>query len=208
LVVFYGPANQMLMLFLDATPPTSPSTFWFTLAATAISLAAVIFGFLSTRLTLRANNQKDRKSEIYKILNDLYGPFNQLRQKSSLLYDKFKIGKAPNHTDGHFSTLLYLLAHGGAMQLDSNDQAILKEIIEIGNQCEKLIYDKAGLIDDEALRLIWLPKAATHYLIIRLAYQGALNGHVANFTDSTFPQEIDALLEIRIEKLHEELGGL
>ncbi len=206
----------MLYLEIQATPS---NTVWITIASMVISLAAVIISYFNTKSTLassernnltnlRAKNSEDRKDEIYKILNDLYGPFNQLRQKSNLLYQKFIMGKSPNNSNERFSTLLYLLDNDGPGKLSDNDKSLLNEIIQIGNDCEKLIFSKAGLIDAEELRTSWFPKAATHYLIIRLAFQGSLKGNSLVFKDSTFPAEIDNVIEMRIKALHAELGVL
>jgi hypothetical protein len=195
------------MLFLDAAPPTTSNTaIYISIASTVISLGAILVGIYNNRLNLKAKNKEDRKAEIYKILNDLYGPFGQLRAKSSLLYEKFKTGKKAN-TGDQFSTLMYLLEHG-LEGFSENDKALLAEIIKIGGDCEKLIVEKAGLIDDEALRKDWFPKVERHYLIIRLAYQGVLKGQSDLYQDTTFQYEIDGLIEQRIKALHEELGKL
>ena len=92
--------------------------------------------------------------------------------------------------------------------MNDNDKALLAEIIKIGEQCEKLIHDKAGLIDDETLRSEWFPKATKHFLILRLAYMGKLKGQTDLFEDSMFPFEIDGLIQNRINNLRIELKGL
>ncbi|MFA6057839.1 MAG: hypothetical protein WC756_06560 [Taibaiella sp.] len=163
----------------------------------------------NTEKLIKSKRTEERKSEIYKSLNDLYGPLYQLRQKSNLLYDKFKEGKA--NSDGlseSFSTLSYLLENDGPTDLDANDKALLKEIINIGEKCETLIQDKAGLIEDDTLRKEWFPKATKHYLILRLAHNGSLKGQSELYADSKFPIEMDELIQNRITKLQEELRGL
>lgn len=167
---------------------------------------------LSTNKEINEQNLKSklieqRKDEIYKILNELYGPLSLLRKKSSLLYEKFKIGKKTNK-DNRFSALLYLLENGGPNHLSNNDKQLLNEIIQIGASCEKLLHDKAGLIEDEVLRNEVFPNLSKHYLIIRLAYQEKLKGQTDLYEDSMFPTEVDSLIDRKIQSLHRELQNL
>lgn len=156
---------------------------------------------------LKSKIIEQRKAEIYKMLNELYGPLSLLKKKSTLLYEKFKIGKKANYK-GRYSTLLYLLENEGLQGLSKNDNALLNEIIKIGTECEKLLQDKAGLIDDEILRQDKFPKLSRHYLILRLAYAGNLHGQVELYEDSMFPSEIDGLIDKKINALHKELKEL
>src|SRR5205809_3037601 len=104
------------MILLDATNPINWVNFAASVGAAMISIVAILVGLINTKKTLHSselnikrsleastiNTDKtikskrieERKNEIYKSLNDLYGPLYQLRQKSNLLYDKFKVGKA------------------------------------------------------------------------------------------------------------------
>lgn len=219
------------MHLLDAAASSFNLTnFVATIGSVVVSILLIIFNTISTRrtienaaantsasiqaslentsATLNSKRIEERKNEIYKALNDLYGPFSQLRQKSNLLYDKFRQNKTHNTSDGRFSTLLYLLENGGPQNLPANDQILLGEIIKIGRLCERLIQSKAGLIDDEVLRTKWFPAAAKHYLIIRLAHNGSLKGSLELYKDSTFPEEISELIENRITLLKKELQDL
>lgn len=218
------------MIFIHIQNPINWVNFAASVGAACVSLAAIIFAYLNNQKTLvessiniqktleanalatdktiKSKRIEERKNEIYKSLNDFYGPLYQLRQKSKLLYDKFKVNKSANTEKGRFSTLLYLLIEGGPSKLENNDKALLSEIIKIGEQCEKLIHNKAGLIDDENLRSEWFPKATKHFLILRLAYSGRLKGQTDLFFDSMFPTEIDELIEGRINELRQELKKL
>ena len=218
------------MIFLLVQNPVNWINFTASIGSVFVSLAAIYFAFknsqkilassdiniqntlaansLNTDKTIKSKRIEERKNEIYKSLNDFYGPLYQLRQKSKLLYDKFKVNKTPNTPDSRFSTLLYLLTEGGPDKLSDNEKELLHEIIKIGEQCEKLIHDKAGLIDDENLRSEWFPKATKHFLILRLAHSGKLKGQVDLFSDSMFPIEIDELIEKRINDLRIELKNL
>jgi hypothetical protein len=218
------------LYFLDTQNPVNWINFTASALAGLVSIAAIYFGFKNNQKTLASSDTniqrtlevnttntdktikskriEERKNEIYKSLNDFYEPLFQLRQKSNLIYGKFKLNKTPNTSDGRFSTLLYLLTENGPDKLEENDKVLLAEIINIGGECEKLIHEKAGLIDDDKLRGEWFPKVTKHFLILRLAHTGKLKGQSELFSDSMFPTEIDALIKARINVLRSELKSL
>jgi len=132
-------------------------------------------------------------------LDEFYGPFYQLRKKSNLIYEKFR---EKYNSDPDFSTLTYLL---DGKKFSANEEELLKEIIKIGEECEKLIHSKAGLIDDQNLRTNVIPRASTHFLILRLAHNGNLVGDVIKFKSHVFPKELDGLIEKRRGELEKQL---
>ena len=90
-----------------------------------------------TNKNLNSKKEEEERKEIYKKLNEFYGPLLQLRLKSNALYEKFAASyKSQNQ---NFKTLVYLL---DGNKFTGNDDALLKEIISIGEQCEKLIHEK------------------------------------------------------------------
>ena len=214
------------MVILDASTPVNELNLYASIGSVLISLTLIIFSYLNTKKTISASIQntkesidannintrktleskriEEKKAEIYKKLNEFYGPFNQLRLKSQLLYTEFADKFIKSSTDGRFRTLTFLLENG-VSSITGNEKILLDEIIKVGEKCENLIQDKAGLIDDEALRTNWLPKASTHYLILRLAYSDCLKGDAEKFEKHTFPREIDELIEARIKALHKDL---
>ena len=217
------------MFLLEATTPINWVNFAASIGAVIVSILVILFSARNNRQTLDASKEsvvktlsanrentemtlhskriEEKKNEIYKKLNELYGPLYQLRSKSQLLYLKF-VEKFKNEIERKgetFRTLTYLLEGG---KVEGNEKILLEEIIKIGEKCEFLIHEKAGLIDDEELRTKWLPKASTHYLILRLAYQGQLHGESEKFKEHTFPIEIDVLIEKRIRELQKALQEL
>lgn len=149
---------------------------------------------------IKQNNREDEKKEIYKKLNDFYGPFIQLRNKSHELYQIFR-----NNNKGNSPTLKLLLS---GQKLTDNDKTILQEIIQIGEKCEDLILNKAGLVDDDVFRQDILPRAATHFFIIRMAYNELLKGETDRFLEYKFPNELDEWLEGKTEELKGKLRVL
>lgn len=153
--------------------------------------------------TLKAHKDIETRQSIQKKLNEFYGPLIQQRMKSSKLYDKFSTKYRAN--DANFSTLISLLNNN---QFKGNDKILLEQIIKLGEDSERLIQEKSGLIDDPCLRLELLPRATTHFLLIRLAYKGDLKGNSDEFKDLTYPSELVPMLEKRKAILEKELENL
>lgn len=173
-----------------------------------VALAAVLFSIYQLFINYRQNRKEKRRIEIYKKLNGFYGPFQHLRKKSFLLYQKFQ--KEYREDDSNFSTLQYLL---NGFDFPKDKRVILREIINIGKQCEELIYKQSGLIDDDKIDndtsfKDLLSKASTHYLILKLAFEKSLNSDAESFKDLTFPRELDDELKKKEMALKDELDKL
>ena len=162
-----------------------------------IGLAGIISTVWINVKVIQQKNREDEKKEIYKKLNDFYGPLLQHRNKSRKLYELFK-----SNDDKKLPTLKALLQ---GKQYTGNDKALLDEIIQIGKTCEELILTKAGLVDDEKLRQNILPKAAAHYYIIRMAYLNNIQGDIERFENYVFPEEFDVYIEKKIQDLQNRL---
>lgn len=156
-----------------------------------------------TKMTFDAQKDTEARQEIYKKLNDFYGPLLQLRHESNKLYEKFS--EKYRKEDPQFATLTYLLK---GYKFEGNDKILLNEIIELGRKCEKVIHEKAGLIDDTDLITNLIPKATNHFFILRLARDGVLTGEAEKYRDLVFPRELDIALEKRKKQLEEELKEL
>jgi len=170
--------------------------------AVAVGLLALWYSNIQSNKALNAKKEEEKRIEIQTKLNEFYGPLYQLRKKSNLIYNEFR-KKYADVVD--FSTLTYLL---NGNTINGNEAELLKEIIKIGEKCEELIHSKAGLIDDFNLRTNVIPRATTHFLILRLAHSGNLRGDVDIFKSHVFPKELDGLLEKRRGELEEELNEL
>ena len=184
------------------------------LGPTVVSIIAILATLWVTNKTLKSqdaqnlrnlNAQKDIETRklIQKKLNEFYGPLIQQRKKSSQLYAKFSAKYRV--LDENFSTLSYLLNNNN---FEGNDKIMLEQIIKLGEDSEHLIHEKSGLIDDSELRLEILPRATTHFLLIRLAFKGDLKGNSDEFKDLTYPKELVNKLEERRASLMEELKNL
>lgn len=197
----------MVLLCCNISEPTVSEfdwvQFWSNLGVALIGIIAIIFSYLQYRTGQRISKQKLKRREIQQKLDEFYGPFLQLRKKSDILYDRFQ--KKFREKDPNFSTLRYLMS---GKEFKGNDKKLLNEIIKIGEECEKLIHSKAGLIDDNSLREEILPRLTTHFLLLRLAFEGTLVREEDRFNNLTFPKEVDQHIELRFKELEKELEKL
>lgn len=164
-----------------------------------VGIGSIVFGYYLNCRTLESKTKEEQRDEINKKLNEFYGPLTQLRGKSKLLYDLFRKDKEQG-----FRTLSALL---NGVKFEGNDKILLEQIIKIDEQIERLIVDKSGYVENDELRDI-LYKAATHFNVISLAYNGFLNGEKSRFSDYLFPNELDEKIEEEVKKLHDNLEKL
>lgn len=205
-------------------------------AAIIAAVATFFVGLLSLILNYRTHKEQiserkreERRKEIYKKLNEFYGPFQSYLNTSKEFYKIFVVGKPAG-----FRTLTYLLdpeqdydfGNGkfDKVVLNDTDKQLLEQIFHIGNKLEDLIIEKAGLVDDPELRYDFKPDekltdvslegngllafAKTHFQLIRLAYSGNFKGEVERFKDYVFPKQLPIKIENRIQKLQSELKEL
>lgn len=205
----------------DLNKSSESKDFWYYLIAIGPIIIAIIgmwFSYAQLKKSLQQSHSQflksfehrvmeksieDRRNEIYKKLNEFYGPLLQLRKQSNRLYEIFRKEYYPK--DENFRTLDYLLKKH---KFSFTEKSILSEIIDIGKQCEDLIYSKSGLIDNKELRYEILPKFTSHLRILRMAYNEKLEGKPLDFESYRFPRELDNELQIQIDKLQEELNQL
>jgi hypothetical protein len=165
-----------------------------------IGAIGIISSIIINTKLIKQKNREDEKKEIYKKLNDFYGPLILLRNKSKELYNIYSESK-----DSDKTTLEILM---NDVEISPNNRRLLGEIVEVGSKCEELILHKSGLVDDPYLRQDLLPKAATHFFIFKEAFEGHLKGEYERFKDHTFPAEIDKQLELKVKQYKGRLSFL
>jgi hypothetical protein len=149
---------------------------------------------------LNEKKHEDERKEIYKKLNEFYGPYQQLLETSRLLYDDiFKSNKPDN-----WRTLIALLE---GEKLIGNDKEVYEQIMSITDELEVLRISKSGLVDDVVLQRL-LAKAGTHYRIIKLAYNGKLTGEKNRFENYVYPKELNQMINEKIILLQGRLDEL
>jgi hypothetical protein len=164
-----------------------------------IGLLGIFVGYRSNTKLLKTRQIEEERKEIYSKLNDFYGPIQQLLKKNSMLYELFKKSKK----DG-FKTLPYLLE---GYELSENDKSLLAQIVDVNKRIETIILEKSGLVDDSGLREL-LGKAATHFSVIRLAYEGQLKSEPDRFANYIYPRDLEEKLNVQVDILKKRLEKL
>jgi hypothetical protein len=164
-----------------------------------VGLAGLFFGYLYNRQTLNQKQHEEERKEIYKKLNSFYGPFGHLLRTSSELYEVFTRDKGDE-----FRTLTFLL---NGQKLQGNDDVLIRQIIDITGEMDKLIITNSGLIDGEEMRDV-LARASAHFRILRLAHSGDITGEAEKFRDYVFPRDLSEKTEKQIGKLKARLDRL
>jgi len=160
-------------------------------AVIAAIIAAIVSipGIWMNIRSQRIQRSQSERNEIYKKLNDFYGPIRLLLRNSEELYVLLKksiLGKIENEK---YRTLPFILEGN---KFDKTEDALIKRIIKIGKKIEKIIEKNAGLIDDDDLNKEMIA-LSTHIRIIRMAYNGDFqfgNDAIKLFDGKTFPNEI------------------
>lgn len=180
---------------------------------TIVGILALVFSYIMNRRLIKENEKLKNKeleneykqkiqyfdrSEVYKRLNDFYAPLQLLRRTSKLMHNIFKDGKK-------FRTLPELI---NGNKFDENGTQILKEIIKIGDECRSIIVANSGLIDNKDLRDEHLPKLLAHYILIKKAFNGEISNQLKRFDGYEFPDEIDDIIDDKVNELYEELERL
>lgn len=164
-----------------------------------VGLAGLYIGYRYNERSLTQKSHEDERKEIYKKLNSFYGPVRQLLGTS---FEFSNLLRASRPDD--FRTLVFLLEGG---LFEGNDKVVLQQILEIGEQIERLIQEQSGLVEDKNLyELLW--KLSTHIRLIRLASKGELKSQRQRFEQYVFPREIVDKIEKEILRLNARLAEL
>lgn len=164
-----------------------------------VGILSVLAALFANWRLLKSKSREEERNEINKKLSEFYGPFTQLRKKSSMLFRVLVEGK-----EEHYKTLSAIL---NGDEFSCNDKTLINQIISINKKLEDLIINKSGYVEDSELRHL-LGKAATHFNIISLANDGLIIGEIEKFEKYLFPRELDDRIESEIEKLNKRLKDL
>jgi hypothetical protein len=181
-----------------------PKPWWDPLVAPAISAlsalaGALIGGGIAQRSSAATINQKANEAEVKEIrtkLDTFYGPFVQRLEEGRLLANELR-DRQPDK--GTFRTLIKLLDPDWLKNASPADRTIVTEIVENGQSLIGLIRDKAGAVDPALSP--YLARAATHFTVLKLAKDGALENDPTRFERYVFPKQLDEVLELEVTRL-------
>lgn len=184
------------------------------LFATIVTAVVAIISLRSNlSMTLRTLKDKAREEErkaIREKIDQFYGPFILLREKSKSLYeDLFLARRTSDEThqfagpDGKYRTVLALVR---GYPFNEADKALLEQITEIGRETATLIQTKMGLVDDDQLRAV-LSKATVHFWVMEQLMKGKFIKD-QQFSKFVFPRELDDQVKARLSRLTQRLTEL
>jgi uncharacterized protein (UPF0297 family) len=164
-----------------------------------VSLPGFILNFQNSRL----QRKKSERDEIYKKLNNFYGPIRLQLKTSKELYNLFSTSVKQRLNLQEFRTLPHILDGKG---LNRTEKTLLNQILKVGKTIEKIIDNNAGLIDNDDIHneMVLL---GTHLRIIRKAKNGGYSIGSQKLTlleSKTFP-DIEKRIDQIFWKLKSEL---
>jgi len=83
--------------------------------------------------------------------------------------------------------------------LSDGDKTIVREICNNASLLETFIKDKAAMVDAKVLPYLF--RASAHFRMLHLAYDGELGTDPKNFLRYVYPQQLDKVLALEVERL-------
>lgn len=188
-----------------------PKPWWDPFVAPAISAlsalaGALIGGGIAQRSSAATINQKANEAEVKEILTKLdtfFGPFVQRLEEGRLLANELRDRQPDKET---FRTLIKLLDPDWLKNTSPANRTIVAEIVQNGQSLTGLIRDKAGAVDPALSP--YLARAATHFTVLKLAKDGALENDPARFERYVFPKHLDDVLKLEVTRLTKRANDL
>ncbi|CAH7310062.1 putative Methyltransferase domain-containing protein [Vibrio chagasii] len=218
------PASQPLQtqpinvyIEVPATKTQNNENAFLGLKLTEISaFCAAIVAVMTAGVTVRKyfsdrKGARDQK-EIERLedqLKNLYGPLNELREESKMLYSIFAIelkARVRRVEGKHFKTISYLRKNS-INQLEPFDKEILEQIIQISRKHIDFIEDNGWAVQSTELSSL-LGKLCAHFRILEiLAKEQNVNGP-AILDTIYFPLETDGAIDNEINKINSRIKAL
>jgi hypothetical protein len=202
-------ASPLLVRVEQAAPlkldPGASKPWWELILAPIISGltalgGALIGGLIAQRSNAASINQKANEAELKEIrtkLETFYGPFAERLEEGRLLAHELRQRQPDKKT---FRTMMKLLDAAWLQQAAPADRTIMNEIVQNGTNLITLIREKAGSVDPALAS--YLARAATHFLMLKLAKDGALEPDPARFERYAYPRELDGALALELQRLN------
>jgi hypothetical protein len=153
--------------------------------------------------TLGMRLREQDRAELTRRLTTFLGPLKQQLDLAFVLYRRLCQGDPDRRTREGFRTLVALLAEE---PFSGNDRAILDELVTTTSAIRELIMGAEGYVENEELLRV-LSMAAAHFRLLGLAATGKIKGEVARFESSTYPRELDVLVDTEIARVRAMLDA-
>jgi hypothetical protein len=150
--------------------------------------------------------QKANETELKDIqakLDGFYGPFLQLSGMNSLLAREFRDRQPDKNT---FRLLLSVFNKQWLAGLSEGDKTIVREICNNASLLETYLKEKSAMVDAKVLPYLF--RVSAHFRVLHLAYKGELGTDPTNFLRYVYPQQLDKVLELEVERLQRRSASL
>lgn len=162
-----------------------------------VALSGIWVPYLIHRQSAKHSANELELKEVREKLDSFYRPCHQLLQTSKCLYD---VLRSRQPSPDKFRTLTELLQ---GKKFSGNDEALLRQIIDVCQCVENLIIQKAGMVDPSLQDLF--ANAVTHFRILRLAHTGAIAGEPDKFASYVYPRDLNKAISDKIAELEENV---
>lgn len=173
-----------------------------TWAPIIVGIVAALSGAATTLFLIRSQNRAAKRKALQRILEECYGPLEQAILRSNMLHQRF--AKRLTAENPSFKAIPFLLNNGHA-QLKADEKELLKQIVIANAAIEKIVMEKAGLIDDQELATTLLPDLLHHLLIFKLVETGTLKGEIDELKHDVFPKAVIPAIRRKKKDLEAEL---
>lgn len=195
-------------------------TYWVPVVGPIISgLLAFAGAWLGLRITQRntlhtvqatqktseaAMWQKANETELRDIqdkLDKFYGPFSiRLKTDHQLAQD------IRSRQPKGYRMLVKLFDPSWLPSLSAGDRKLVELVCEHAGILERLIAENAGSMDKELIE--YFSRASAHFRILQLAYKHELGEDHKRFESYVYPKELDAVLEIAMDRLNRRVADI
>lgn len=156
-------------------------------------------GRSSRATTIQKANEKELES-LQSKLDDFYGPYLQLSSTNRLIATDLK---SRHSSPEHMRILLLLLDPTWKQSFKAGDKAFIEEIIAIDGKLLDLIQDKSGLTSSVIQEYLW--RAASHFRIIKMAFDGKLENDPQRFIHHVYPKQLDEIIDLEINRIRSRI---
>jgi hypothetical protein len=197
------PAPSIWLAILSPIPSALLTLLgaWFGLTISQRNTAQTIKGALTAnQATLWQKANENELQSIQEKLDKFYGPLMTRLQADHILAQDIR-SRQPKG----YRLLPSLFDKKWLASLSEGEQRLVAVICEHAGKLEEMIIN-AGSVDP--VLIPYFSRAAAHFRILRLAYEGVLGSDPERFRQYVYPKPLDAVLSLEVKRLTARVNGL
>jgi len=149
----------------------------------------------------RAN--EDELRDIQSKLDSFFFPYMQLAQANNQFAQDIRSRQPDPQT---YRMLMKLFDKFWLVALPEGDKKLVQLVCANAEVLERFTADRAGILDTQLLP--YLSRASAHFRILQLAHRGELGGDPSRFERYVYPQQLEGVLRLEIERLQRRIEML